>query len=113
QDSLFKMPLMCGEARRVWVMRYEHDGLLQIAIEDGEYLQDLLARASVEISRRFICQDQIRISNNCPRDRHALFLPARQLARLVSHAVSQSHQFKRRFHVLTSLSFTELGHEQR
>ena len=74
QEALFEVPLMSRKTRGVRIVRHEHDGLLQFAIQSREYLHDLLAGTSVEITRRFVGKDQIRIGHNRPRDRDTLFL---------------------------------------
>jgi len=101
------------KAGRMWIVRDQHDGLFQITVERREYLQDLFTRLGVEISGRFVRENQIRICNNCTRDCDALFLAARQLPWLMIHSICKTDQLERRFYVLASLSFVQFCQKQR
>src|SRR6185436_10145399 len=107
------MSFVRRKAGRMWIVCDQHDGLFQITVERREYLQDLFTRLGVEISGRFVRENQIRICNNCTRDGDALFLTARQLPWLVIHTISKTDQLERRFYILASLSFVQFCQKQR
>ena len=52
--------------------------------------EDLVAPFVVEVSRRLIGKQHDRVLDQCPRDRHALLLAAREFRRLVCEPVAQA-----------------------
>ena len=80
--------------RDVRLVRHEHD-------RDALFVQllkerhDLDRHVAVEISRRLVGEQQRRLGDERSRDRHALLLPARQLARLVIQTIAESHASQR------------------
>src|SRR6185295_11592579 len=91
---------------------HEHDGFYHFGIESRKYVQNLFTGTRVEVSGRFVCQNQIRIGNDRARDRDTLFLTTRELPWLVVHAVTQADEIERSFNVLATLCFRQLRQQQ-
>ena len=68
---------MRAETGGMRIMGYQHNSFLQFSIERGENFKDLFSRTRVQITGWLVCQDQIRISDNGPRNSYALFLSTR------------------------------------
>ena len=80
--------------RDVRLVRHEDDGdpLLVQLLEERHHLD---RRAAVEIARRLVGEQQRRLRDERARDRHALLLAARQLARLVIQPLAEPHALER------------------
>src|SRR5439155_23604764 len=107
------MPDSRRETRRVRIVRNQQDRLAELLVQPPQQREDFLRRLRVEVSRRLVRQNQIRIGDDGAGDRHALLLAARQLARQVPEAVSETHQLQRRGGVLHAFLFLERGELQR
>jgi len=59
-------------------------------------LENRSAGGTVEVTGRLVGQQDRRLADDCACDRNTLFLPARQFARAVVHAVIEAHPFQRR-----------------
>ena len=59
-------------------MRHQHDGRAA-AVRVPQQVQHLLARPGIEVPGRLVGEDQRRVDDHRPRDRHPLHLPTRQL----------------------------------
>src|SRR5690349_9716249 len=60
QESLLKMTNFGGEMRSVRIVRDHHYRLAVLLVEAGEQRQNVLRRCRIEITRRFVGEDQIR-----------------------------------------------------
>src|SRR5687768_1113258 len=78
------------------VVRDEHQRGLPDAVDPEQQLDDRMAGVAVEISGRFVREQQRRLVGERPRDRDTLLLAARELRRIVVPAVLQSHFRKQR-----------------
>ena len=67
----------------------DHQGLAPLAHEAEEELDDALARFRVEISRRFVGEDDARVIDQRPGDGHALLLAAGELGGEMLHAIRE------------------------
>src|SRR5512132_3086543 len=74
QDALLQMSLMRGKTCCVWIVGNHNNCLLQFAVERRQYVKDLFSGARVEIAGRFVGENQIRISNDCPGNGNTLLL---------------------------------------
>ena len=84
------------------VVRHE-DNRASLGVELLEEYQYFEAGAGVEVPRRFVREDDGRIVDQRPRDRHALHLPARHLVALMQHAVAETDVAERLFGPFPSL----------
>src|SRR3989441_1172708 len=73
----------------------DHHDRLALAMQVGEHAHQLGARCGVEVPGGLVGEQDARLVHERPGDRHPLPLPARQLVRLVCHAVAQSHALER------------------
>ena len=72
------------------VVRDDHQGALPQALVLPEEVEDLVAGLRVELTGWLVGQDEHRVLDQRPRDRHALLLAPRQLVRAVVEAGSQA-----------------------
>src|SRR5690606_1453930 len=72
------------------VMRHQHQGGAGIGIHREQQLDDRLAGGGVEIAGGLIGEQQRRPGDERARQRHALLLAARELARIVAQAFAQA-----------------------
>src|SRR5262245_12486208 len=61
----------------------DQDDSLAVVVESLKDRHDLFRRLRVEVAGRLVGQDQLRVVDQSPRDRDALLLAARELARMV------------------------------
>ena len=94
-------------------MRHHHDGLAEVPVEELQDRQDLVGRGAVEVAGRLVAQQQLGVGHDRARDRDALLLPARHLARIVLHAVGEIDHLERGLDVLAPLLAVEPGQQQR
>ena len=66
--------------------------VLALVVEPLEQRQDLLGRHRIEVARRFVGQDEVRIVHQAAGDGHALLLAAGKLRRPVQQPVAQADQ---------------------
>ncbi len=84
-----------GAARReLGLVRHQHQRV-PLLVQLSEQADDLFTRRRVEISGRLVGEQQRGISSERAGDRHPLLLAARQLVRLVGHAVLELHGLER------------------
>lgn len=61
-----------------------HDGALVLGLHFlADQLSDLLAAVRVQARGRLVCQDQLRVADECASDRRPLLLAARHLTRIL------------------------------
>jgi len=80
-------PSVCGD---VALMRNENDGVAAL-IQIFEQRHDFFAGFGIEISSRFVGQDNRRLVHERARDRHALALTAREFVRFVMNPIAQAN----------------------
>src|SRR3954447_12075774 len=72
-----------GGVRDVRVVRHQDDGDPLLRVELLEHLEDLLARARIEVAGRLIGEQERGVIDQGPGDRDALLLAAGELRRVV------------------------------
>ena len=77
--------------------------LLNLRVQQVEQLQDLLGALAIEIAGRLVGDEDGRIGDDGARDGHALLLPARELARVVVHAILEADHAQRGLDALLAL----------
>src|SRR4051812_4268325 len=55
-------------------------------------VEHFVSALAIEISSRFIAQQERRVGDNCARDSNTLFLAARELTRIVVHTVRKADE---------------------
>src|ERR1044071_3880553 len=113
QLALVEVPYQVRPLGSVRVVRHHQDRLLVLPIQTLEQRQDLLRRLAVQIARRLVGHEDGRVGRDRAGDRDALLLTARELARVVVHAVAQPDQRERRLDVLAPLGFGERREQER
>ena len=76
------------------LVRDDHDGHAQLAVDPAQKLENLARRVRVERGGRLVAEQYLRVGRQCARDGHALLLAARELARIGLHALAQAHQLE-------------------
>ena len=71
-----------------------HDDGHALLVQGAQEVQDLAPGVTVEVAGRFIGDDQDRIVDQRPRDRHALLLSTGEFLRLVMNTVCQTDHFQ-------------------
>src|SRR5439155_8034803 len=87
--------------------------LAVVAVERTQQGEHLFGGISVEVAGGLVADQQRRVGDDREGNRHALLLPARQLARLVGGAVGQTYQLQRDGRALAPLGGREFGQQQR
>src|SRR6266508_4912595 len=79
-----------GMPRRHGIMADHHDGLAEVPHHLLEEGQQLRPEMGIEVSRRLVCEDDVRAAGEGPRGGDALLLAAGQFARPVVKPVAQA-----------------------
>ncbi len=82
--------LRAAARRERRVVRDQHERGAVLAIETEHEIGDLDARRAVEVARRLVGHQQLRIARERARDRDALLLAARQLPRIMRGALGEA-----------------------
>src|SRR6266511_3657067 len=92
-DAVAQVDLAAGVRRDVMLVGDQHDRLAgpEQLLEQSH---DLFAGGRVEVAGRLVGEQDRRLVHEGAGDRDALALAARQLVRLVVHAVAQAHAFE-------------------
>ena len=80
----------------------DHDHRLPHVVEALKDREDLRARARIEVSGGLVREDERRVVQEGPRDRHALLLPSGELARAVVDAIAETDLLERAERALSS-----------
>src|SRR5262245_48836662 len=88
-------------------------GLSVIPHEAVEQIQDLVGTLAVEVAGGLVAEKKGRIGHDRARDPDALLLPARELARIVTHAVAQGDDLQSRLDVAPALRLRQVGEQER
>ena len=88
QHTLLEMPLDVGPFGGAGIVRHHDDGLLELAVQRLEQVQDLFGALRVEVARRLVGHEDRRIGDDGPCDRDALLLSASRGNSTFSSAVS-------------------------
>src|SRR5262245_14374644 len=88
-------------------------GLSVIPHEAVEQIQDLIGALAVEVAGGLVAEQKGRIGDDRPRDPDPLLLPARELARIVTHAVAQADDLQSRLDVTPALRLRQAGKQER
>ncbi len=92
-----------GVLRDVRFVGDQHDRLA-VVVEPLEHRHDLLGGLRVEVPGRLVGQDQLGIVDERPRDRDALLLAARELARVVVLAPGEADDLEAPARLLLALA---------
>src|SRR5690606_2549587 len=90
-----------------------HDRLFELFVQLLEQVQDVVRALPIQIARRLVGDDDLRIRHDRPRDRDALLLTTRELAGQVIHAMIEPDDLERDLGALAALGGGELRQEQR
>ena len=96
------------DARHSPLVGHDHQRHAVLGVELAEEVDDLLAGLGVEVAGRLVAQQQRRRAEQRARDRDALLLPARQLARPTVREVCEADPPQRLARRARSTSFFEL-----
>ena len=77
-------------------MRDHHDRRAAVLVDREEEIVNLRARRGVEVARRLVGQDELRLEDQRARQGHALLLAARELAGAVGGALLEAHFVEQR-----------------
>ena len=113
EDALLEVQRPLRARRGVRVVRHHDDGLVVIAVQGLEQVQDLVARLAIEVAGRLVAQQQRRVGDDGARDADALLLAARELARIVVHPLAEPDDRERDRDALLPVGLAELGQQQR
>src|SRR5882757_2921032 len=75
--SFFKMPDLRRESRRMRIVSHHHDGLPEFLIQATQQRQHILRRGRIQVSRRFVTKQEVRIRDKRAGDGDTLLLSAR------------------------------------
>ena len=98
---------------RIGIVRDHDDRLVKLAIEPLHQIEDLACRLGVEITRRFVRDDQRRVSGDGASNRDSLLLATGELARVVMRAVAQADDLQRGLDVLATFASRQRSQRQR
>ena len=113
QHALVEVQLRARALGGARVVGHHQDRLAAIRDEQRQQVQDLVGALAVEVARRLVAQQEGRVGHDRARDRDALLLPARELAREVVHAILEPHDAERGLDALAPLGLRERREEQR
>ena len=71
-----------------------HDDRFTLAIERGKQVKDLIGGLRIQVSRRFVRQNEVGIVRQTAGDGYPLLLPARKLLGAVPQTIAQADQFR-------------------
>src|SRR4029450_2895415 len=109
EQTLLQMQREFRPRPRARVVRHHDDGLAMIPVERRQQLEDLVAGFAVEVAGRLVAEQQRRVGDDRPGAADALFLAARQLARVVIRAVAEPDDVERHLHAAFAIPRPELG----
>ena len=79
------------------IMGDHDDGLMVVAGQGAEELEDCPRRFSVEVASGLVCDKQPRIMDDSPGDGDSLFLPSGKLGWAMMNAIGETDEFERCF----------------
>ena len=97
----------------VRVVRDHHDRLAVIAVQRFEQFQDLVPRLAIEVAGRLVAEQQCRVGDDGAGDADTLLLAARELARIVVHAVAEADDRQRHLDPVLPIGLLQLREQQR
>ena len=83
------------------------------AVQRLEQIQDFIAGLPVEVSGRFVAQQQCRVRDNAARDADALLFAAGERAGIMLRALRQPDHRQRGLHVFPALGLGKMRQQQR
>src|SRR5437867_889605 len=113
QHALVEVDDPLGALGGVRIVGHHDDGLLELPVEPVEQLEDLLGRLAVEVAGGLVGEQHRGVAHDRARDRHALLLAARELARVVVHAIGEPDQLEREQGALAALLAAHAHEQQR
>ena len=112
QHALLEVQQRARALGRARVVGHHQDRLAVLRDEQAQQVQDLVRALAVEVAGRLVAQQERRVGHDRARDRHALLLPARELAREVVHALREPHEAQRGLHVRRAAPPPRSGRQQ-
>ena len=97
----------------LWIVRDHDHRFLELQIQPLEHRHRRGGGTRVEIAGRFVGDDDFRVSDDCARNGHALFLSAAELPRIVVVTIGETDQFERQRHLGVALLFAVIVQQQR
>src|SRR5512138_37982 len=113
EHALLQMEHGARALRGERVVGNHQRGLSVIPDEAIEEVQHLIGALAVEVTGGLVAQKKGRIGDDRARDPDALLLSARELARIVAHAVAQADDFQRRLDVAPALRLGQAREQER
>src|SRR5574337_354790 len=95
QQAVLKEEHAPGVGGNVRLMRHQNDGDPRLPVQPLENRHNLGAGLRIEVAGRLIGQDGLRFVDQGPRNRHALLLASRKLARMVFFPVLEANRLQR------------------
>jgi hypothetical protein len=95
------------------IVCHHHDRLPVIAVEGLEQVENLIARLAIEIACRLVAQQERGIGDDGAGDADTLFLPARQLPRVVVGSLREAHHRQRDAHALATVGLSQFRQQER
>src|SRR5262245_2596767 len=92
QDALVEVVPALRALGGVRIVGHHHDGLLELPVQPVDEREHLFRGLAVEVTRRLVGEQHLGVGDDRARDRHALLLAARELARVVLEPVPEAHQ---------------------
>ena len=95
EHALLEVQRPLRARRGVRVVRHHHDRLAVLAVERLQQIEDLVAGLAIEVAGRLVAEQQRRVGDDGAGDADALLLAARELARIVVHALGEADDRQR------------------
>lgn len=102
-----------GVADRTQVVGHNQRGYMAFFAELAQERQDFEPQRRIQVARRLVRKNQLRVPYERPRDRHALELAARQPLHVARPVLHQVKPVQQRFDVLTHLPQLLAGQQLR
>jgi len=113
QSSLLQPQLPTCNRRSVGIVCHHQKCRTEFSIEALQKLENLARSRFIEVACRLIGHDDSGISHNRSGNAHALFLPPRELSRIVVGPIEQVHSSQCNLDSLASLGSVEWQEQQR
>ena len=94
-------------------MRDHQDGFAIFLHEPDDEAHDFVGALAVQVTGGLVAQEEGRVGDDGAGDGYALFLSARELARVVVHAIAETHDVECGFDVLAAVGFREIREQER
>jgi hypothetical protein len=96
---VFEQNLASGIGCHIRLMGDHDNGNASLLIKSGEQFHDFLTPCRIQISRRFVCQQDFGLANNGPGNCHSLLLSPGKLSGGMGFPSFETHRFQSRHRV--------------